>query len=144
MVYYWNVVYFSVVLYSYIIVGKARWAHRSTRHHIKHEPLGECLMKWRVLRSAHLAIPNDAVCIFWYKYTWNGKIKLNSEAYRRECAMSWFHDTSRCAKKVDTDMVSYNSENHCTECDMRMYHSATLYIWCRSAWRGIWMISTQI
>ena len=30
--------------YAYGIVGKARWAHLSTCHHIKPEPLGEGLM----------------------------------------------------------------------------------------------------
>ena len=42
-------------LYAYGIVGKARWAHLSTSHHIKPKPLGDVLIWWRVLRSAHLA-----------------------------------------------------------------------------------------
>ena len=88
-------------IYVYCKVGKARWAHLSTCHHTK--PLEEALMWWRVLRSAHLAVPNDAVCIFSYKYLlWNGKIKLSSavkinqtsEAYRRECNKGWSHHTS--------------------------------------------------
>ena len=31
----------SSTLYSYGIVGKATWAHLSTSHHIKPEPLGD-------------------------------------------------------------------------------------------------------
>ena len=40
-------------LYAYGVVGKARWAHLSTSHYIKHEPLGEGLVWWRVLKSAN-------------------------------------------------------------------------------------------
>ena len=54
-----------VRIYAYGIVGKARWAHLSTCHHNKPEPLGEGLIWWRVLISAQLVVPNDAVCIFW-------------------------------------------------------------------------------
>ena len=54
--------------YIYGIVGKARCAHLSTSHHIKPEPLGEGLMWWLVLRWAHLAVPNDVVCIFSFEY----------------------------------------------------------------------------
>ena len=54
--------------YAYGIIEKSRWADLSTSPHIKPEPLGEGLMLWQVLGSAHLAIPNDAVCIFSYEY----------------------------------------------------------------------------
>ena len=40
----------------------------STGHHIKPSPKGSGLMWWRVLRSAHLAVPDDVVCIFSYDY----------------------------------------------------------------------------
>ena len=54
----------DAIIHAYGMVGKARGLYLSTSHHIKPETLGECLMWWRVLRSAHLAVPNDAVCIF--------------------------------------------------------------------------------
>ena len=74
----------NVILYAYGIVGKAGWAHRSTSHHIKPEPLGEGLMWWLVLRWAHPALPMMRL-VFSRKNIWSDKIKLNSEAYRREC-----------------------------------------------------------
>ena len=42
--------------YAYGIVGKARWAHLSTSHHIKTEPLGEVFMRWRAVSMRWRAV----------------------------------------------------------------------------------------
>ena len=74
------------------IVEKARWAHFSPSHLNKPKPLGETLMWWRVLRSAHLAVYPSMQFAFLVRISvWNGKIKQSSEAYRRECEMDWSH-----------------------------------------------------
>ena len=55
----------------------------------------------RVLRSAHLAVPNDAVYMYFLVRIsiWNGKSKLNShmnsKSYLRECELGWSQHTSR-------------------------------------------------
>ena len=36
--------YSNTIIYAYGIVERARWAHLSASHHIKPEPLNECLM----------------------------------------------------------------------------------------------------
>ena len=79
------------ILYAYDIVGKARWAHLITSHHIKPEPLGW----WRVLRSAHLAYQRCSMHFLVRISFWNGKIKLSSKAKMRECQMGWSHHTFR-------------------------------------------------
>ena len=61
-------------------------------HHIKPESSVEGLLWWRVLRSARMH--------FLVRISvWNCKIKLCSEAYRRECEMDWSHHTSRCESR---------------------------------------------
>ena len=76
---------FRTGIYAYSIVVKARWAHLSTSHHIKPEPLG-----WDEPIS-----PYPTMYFHVRLSIWNGKIKLSSEAYRRECEMGWSHHTSR-------------------------------------------------
>ena len=52
-----------MLIYAYGNVGKTRWVYLSTSHHIEPEPLGEGLMWRRVLTSAYIAVPNDAVTL---------------------------------------------------------------------------------
>ena len=50
-------------------LGKARWAHLSTSHHIKPEPLGE--LRLDIVTSAEISPSrrtSDAVCIFSYEF----------------------------------------------------------------------------
>ena len=78
-------------LYAYNVVGRARWAHLRTSHHIKPEPLGEDLMWCQVLRSAHLAVHNNAVCIFSYEYLFKAGISSFQQWSILECDMGWSH-----------------------------------------------------
>ena len=75
----------------------------SSRHKSPHQAKA-----WRVLRSAHLAVPNDAVCIFSYEKISNCKINLSSEEKNRECKMGWSHHTS-------------HSKNQQLECENTRY-----------------------
>ena len=94
--------------YAYDIVWKARCAHLSTSHHIKPVPLWEGFMWWRVLRWAHLAVPNDAVCIFSYEYP-SETATINWEVKR-------FGETARWADLTIRLVVS-TGESHRLVCE---------------------------
>ena len=101
--------YNTIILYAYDIVGKARWAHLSTCHHIKPEPLGKGLMWWQLsAKISPSCRTKDAVSIYSYEYL--SEITLCSEAYRRRCEMGWSHYTCR-------------SESQKHECEKLIYHT---------------------
>ena len=69
-------------------------------NHIKPEPLRKGLMWWRVLRSAHLAVPNDVVCIFSYEYP-SEKAKSNWVVKRIGESARWADLIIRLVVKIN-------------------------------------------
>ena len=91
-------------LYANGIVVKASWAHLSISHHFKPEPLGEDLVWWR----AHLAVPNDAVCIFSYEYLFKAA-KSNWAVKRFGESARWTDFTILLLVKANSCMSAINS-----------------------------------
>ena len=104
------ILYYVNIKWKYYIIRhrwKARWAYLSTSHHIKPGPLGEGLMWWLVLRSAHLVVPNDAVCIFWYEYL-SETAKSNWAVKRIRQSARWADLTIRLVVKANSKSFENN------------------------------------